>query len=222
MLYLIGLGLKVGDLSIHGKELIEKADEVYIEKYTSIPFLLNLNKEIKELSREQVESQFLIERAKNKNIALLVFGDPLFATTHISLIYDCKTNKIPYEVVHAPSIVNTLGEIGISVYNFGQIVSIPYPEENYKPTSFLEKINDNSKIGLHTLILPDPRWEYSSLIEFIKNKIDLDKLLVIKYREKLEIFWANKLRHIDPPFSLILLGKLNSIEKEFLNEFLNK
>jgi diphthine synthase len=222
MLYLVGLGLKDGDLSVKGKQIIEEADEVYIEKYTSLPFDLHIGRLITELPRERVESEYLVERAKQKKVVLLVFGDPLFATTHISLIQDCISNKVPFEVVHAPSIINAIGELGISTYNFGYVVSIPYAQENYAPTSFLEKIEFNYKHGLHTLMLPDPKWKFKELLEFLRNfsVIDFEKLLVIKYADMLLAYRANEIKELSTPISLVLLGKLNKIEEEFLNNYL--
>jgi diphthine synthase len=41
------------------------------------------------------------------------------------------------------------------LYNFGQTVSIPFFEENWRPTSFYSKIKYNKNGGMHTLCLLD-------------------------------------------------------------------
>jgi diphthine synthase len=43
----------------------------------------------------------------------------------------------------------------MQLYNFGRTVSIPFFEENWRPTSFYEKIQYNKDGGMHTLCLLD-------------------------------------------------------------------
>ncbi len=160
MFYLVGLGLREAkDISVKGLEIVKKADEVYAEFYTS----LNEPKEvlesffgrkIKVLSRNEVEVGFrdILLKAKDKEIVLLVAGDPLSATTHISLLMDAKDLGVEFEVVHGSSIFTAVAETGLQLYKFGYTVSIPFDE---KVTSFAERIKFNMKNGLHTLCLLD-------------------------------------------------------------------
>src|SRR3990167_7023831 len=100
MLILIGTGISF-DLTLSAIDELKKCDEIYIESYTNLIENENIstlekliNKKIISLERSQVESKFLIEQAKNSNVALLVSGDPLIATTHISLIIDAEKARI--------------------------------------------------------------------------------------------------------------------------------
>src|SRR3989338_6972057 len=101
MLYLIGLGLwDENDLPLRAVEAIKKCDSVYVEFYTN-KWLGDINKleaiagkKIPILKRIQVEDELLTDEAKQKNIALLVPGDPLVATTHIQLLIDAKQKHV--------------------------------------------------------------------------------------------------------------------------------
>src|SRR3989338_10761439 len=98
-LYFIGLGLSnEKDITISGLEAVKKCDLAYLENYTSI---LNCtkeqleklyNKKIISARRSLVEADDneIIENAKTKNVAFLVAGDPLAATTHIDLYLRAK------------------------------------------------------------------------------------------------------------------------------------
>ena len=91
MLYLVGLGIwDEGDISLRGLEVCKKSDSVYAELYTSawggdLGKLERLIKgKIKLIKREGLEdrSARLVGEARRKDIAILVPGDPLSATTH--------------------------------------------------------------------------------------------------------------------------------------------
>src|SRR3989338_4671148 len=100
MLYLIGLGLwDESDISLRAVEALKKCEEVYMETYTN-KWLGNIRhleetigKEVKPLKRLQVESDMLIDIAKETDVALLIPGDPLVATTHIQLMIDAKSRE---------------------------------------------------------------------------------------------------------------------------------
>lgn len=64
-----------------------------------------------------------------------------------------KEKNIDYKLIHNASIINACGCCGLQLYNFGEVVSIPLWTETWKPTSFLTKIHNNLKAGLHTLCL---------------------------------------------------------------------
>lgn len=160
-LYFIGLGLNnEKDITINGLEAIKKCDVVYLENYTSI---LNCTKEALEkfynkkiiLARRNLveESNEIIKNSKAKNVAFLVAGDPLVATTHIDLFLRAKKEGIKCNVIHNASIVSAVGVTGLQVYKFGKITSIPLENENIEaPYNVLK---DNLSLGLHTLFLLD-------------------------------------------------------------------
>ena len=57
------------------------------------------------------------------------------------------------KVIHNASIINAVSSCGLQLYNFGQVVSLPFFTETWRPTSFYGKIKENADLGLHTLVL---------------------------------------------------------------------
>lgn len=232
MLYLISLGLKKDDISIDAIESLKDCDLVYIERYTSL-YEINLkelerlfNKKIIELKREDVESNRLIEESKKNNIALLVPGDCLTATTHISLLIEAKKQKIRTKVIHGPSILTAVVETGLSIYKFGAITSIPFNTDNIKTP--IEIIKKNQEVGLHTLILLDlnpGENKYVTIKEassyLIKNGVKKEQLCIGCARlGKNAVIKKGKLIDLmkedfgEPPYSLIIIGNLGFLEEE--------
>ena len=97
-----------------------------------------------------------IEGAKNTDIAILVIGDPLVATTHHIILQEARRQGIQYQVFHSSSIFSAaIGESGLDIYKFGPTTTVPFWYSNYKPTSFVDVIEKNLKNGQHTLLLLD-------------------------------------------------------------------
>lgn len=166
MLRLIGIGLNPRKhITLEALEKIKSSDEIYIELYTSrivdmTPEELEnfLNTKITLLDRKTVESNFLIDRSRLRNVSLLVPGDPMVATTHIGLVISSIENGLKYEVVNGISIQCVIPSIlGLQNYKFGRSVSIPFPEYDYYPESVYNFILDNRRMGLHTLVFLDLR-----------------------------------------------------------------
>lgn len=81
------------------------------------------------------------------------------ATTHTDLLVRASKEKgIKVECIHNASIMNAIAVCGLQLYNFGQTVSIPFFEENWRPDSFYDKIKFNSDHGMHTLCLLGTIW----------------------------------------------------------------
>lgn len=161
MLFLIGLGLADGDVTERGLRAMKESDFIYCEEYTN-KWLGDLNKlgkktgkEIVLLSRKETENGSLIEEAEQKNVALLIPGDPLSATTHFELFQEAWEKRITCEIIHAASILTAVGETGLQLYKFGRTTTLAYPEEGYDPTSPYNVIELNKTAGLHSLVLLD-------------------------------------------------------------------
>lgn len=165
MLTLVGLGLwDEKDLTLRGLEAAKKADKVYIELYTSrwngVKRLNNLiGRAPIELKREDLEQNTdkIVDEAKDKNIVLLVPGDPLVATTHLTLIEAAKKAGVGTKVVHNASIISAIAETGLHIYRFGATATVPFPEKTSGklPESVYDVIKLNKTAGLHTLLLLD-------------------------------------------------------------------
>jgi diphthine synthase len=168
VLYLIGLGLgDEKDITIRGLECVKSCSKLYLEYYTSV---LGIDKEKLEAfygvpiivaDREMVESQAeeIYASAKDTNIGFLVVGDPLCATTHVDLILRARNLGVTVEVVHNTSVMGAVASCGLPLYQYGYTVSIPFFEENWRPSSFYERIKYNLAGGMHTLCLVDIKVE---------------------------------------------------------------
>ena len=180
VLYLIGLGLSnEKDITIKGLEYIKESEYVYMEYYTSILGVDKntlekfYGKEIILADREMIENDFdkeILEKAKNKKVSLLVVGDPLSATTHMDLYIRCINEHVKVIVVNNASILNSIGVTGLSLYKFGQTVSIPFFTQKWRPYSFYDKICLNYKNDLHTLLLLDIKVKEISEENLAKGK----------------------------------------------------
>jgi len=152
MLYLISLGINREHITLGALESAKKCDELYLESYTSIGLSRNelekiFNKKIIGADREFIEG-FDVGKARKKDIGLLVYGDIFSATTHISLMLDCRRNKIDIKLINGVSILTLIGNLGLNLYNFGKVISVPFYDADL--ISSLKKNGD-----LHTLFLLD-------------------------------------------------------------------
>ena len=144
---------------------ILSVDKSVLEKY--------YGKEIILADREMIESNFekeILSKAKNNKVSLLVVGDPFSATTHMDLYVRCVNEGVHVEVVHNASILNSIGITGLSLYRFGETVSIPFFTQKWKPYSFYDKICFNFINNLHTLVLLDIKVKEISEENLIKGK----------------------------------------------------
>ncbi len=249
MLYFIGLGLHdAKDISVKGLETLKKCDTVYAEFYTN--YFGDL-KELEKLAGKEIillERKDLEERPDENvlkgqgpgDVALLVSGDPMVATTHIDLALRANKKGIKWRVIHASSVYSAVGETGLQIYKFGKTASLVYPSKNYFPTSPYDILAENQKTGLHTLFLLDIKAEEKRFMT-VNEAISL--LLEIEKQKKTRLFTpetlcigiarlggdvkikkgpAADLLKEDfgkPPHCLVVPGKLHYIEEEALALF---
>lgn len=164
-LVLVGLGISdERGISLFGLEQLKACEKIFAESYTNLlpeGTLQRLGelagKEIEILSRSQVEGeQEILRSALREPTALVVPGDPMIATTHVSLVLAAKKRGIEVEIIHAASILSAaIGESGLQAYKFGKTVTLAYWRENYKPMAAYDVIAENLSRGLHTLLLLD-------------------------------------------------------------------
>lgn len=178
MLYLIGLGLgDAKDITIKGLEIVKKVEKVYLENYTSIlccgqaELEKFYDRSIHLMDREMMEQgcDEILLSAKDSDIAILVVGDPLNATTHTDLLLRAASLNVSYRIVHNASIINAVACCGLQIYNFGETVSIPFWTDTWKPDSFYDKILKNRSNKLHTLCLLDIKIKEPNLEKLMKG-----------------------------------------------------
>jgi diphthine synthase len=248
-LVFVGLGLHdhMG-LSLQGLEEIKAADAVFLELYTSLlpdfshESLKRLTgKKITLLHRKDLEDnggRIIFEAAEKGKTVLLVPGDPLIATTHVTLRIEAKKRKIQTRIVHGASILSAaIGLSGLHNYKFGKSVTIPFWDENPSITPY-SVIGQNKRLGLHTLCLLDIDVENR---RFLKVNDALKVLLEIEHQKNQKIISNDTLavgvaragsasptvkagfvgdlvkkEFGDPPHTLIFPGKLHFMEAEAL------
>ncbi|GBP50553.1 Diphthine methyl ester synthase [Eumeta japonica] len=181
-----------------GLESVIPAQYIVCRQFTLAKFRALYYRELCESGIDHV-----LETAKHKNVALLVVGDPLGATTHTDMLLRARQLNVQTQVVHNASIMNAVSCCGLQLYNFGETVSIPYWTPTWRPQSFFEKILENYKRNLHTLCLLD-----------------------IKVREPTEESLTKKKRqYMDPRFMSVKEAAsqlVNIIELQNHNEYITK
>ncbi len=235
MLYLIGIGLDKKDISLKALEAIAKCKKIYLEIYTTkLPYSIKelekiIKKTIIKADRSMIEnkSSEFIKKAKAQDIALLIYGDPLAATTHLSLLLETKKMRIKTKIIHSSSVLTAISETGLQLYKFGKTTSIPKWQQSYKPTSFYNIIKENQSINAHTLVLVDKglsiREAINELTEASKNKLNNNLVIICSelgtQRQKIikgklkELKNLSKLRE---PFCIVIPASLHFTEAKFL------
>jgi diphthine synthase len=189
-------------------------------------------KEILLADRELIENDFdgeILDKAKNgANVSILVVGDPFSATTHIDLFMRAVKCSVKIEVVNNASIMNSCGVSGLSLYRFGETVTIPYFTKNWKPYSFYEKIVKNFSNDYHTLVLLDIKVKEISeenlargrkIYEpprFMSINIALEQLLEAEENLQTNILNENSycfgLARVGSPTQVIVSGQIKDIK----------
>jgi len=248
-LRLIGAGLGLPQhLTLEAVKAIREADEVYIDTYTSlvdeklIETIIGLSKgKAIKASRKMLEenSKKLLKRAADRDVCIVIPGDPLIATTHSSLVVEGREMGVEVEIAHGVSVYTAaISKSGLHVYKFGRTATIPKTRDPTVIRSVYYVIVDNMSRGLHSLILLDTSergltvGEALSLLleverEESKGAINDENLAIALARigfEDEEIV-AGRIKTIlnhalpPPPHTLILPGELHFTEREYMQSY---
>lgn len=238
----VGLGLNdERGMSLEGLEEAKNADVVFAEFYTNHMKRLDyerleslLGKKIQVLTREDLEDRGgrrIIGAAQEKSVVFLVPGDPMIATTHISLRLSLAKLGTKSRIVHAASIVSAIcGATGLQSYKFGKAITVPY--NGPLPKSVLDTVSENGSRGLHTLLLLDVKASQDeqltipeAISKITKASPGMSDALAVgaaRVGAKDEIVRAGKLGRLvreefgQPPQSIVVVGKLHFMEAEAL------
>jgi diphthine synthase len=240
MLYIIGLGLDLKDISLKGLDAVKKCKAVYLDGYTSqLPFSVE---ELERLIRKKIiiaerkmieESNEIIESAKKQDAALLIPGDPLAATTHVELLLRAKKEKVSVKIIHASSILTAVAETGLQLYKFGKTASIAKWQKSFRPESFYDVLQENLKINAHTLLLIDIGLSVNEALSYIKeiaekrkDKSILNKEIIVCEKlgtndGKITFDKLDKLlkKKFSLPSCIIVPAELHFLEAEILKSF---
>lgn len=66
--------------------------------------------------------------------------------------------------------MSAIGSTGLQLYNFGQTVSMVFFLENWRPSSFYDRVRENVQIGLHTLVLLDIKVKEQSMENLARGR----------------------------------------------------
>ena len=245
MLWFIGLGIS-GFKSIPNQalEVLEKADVVYLEQFTSpisksdlVKIKNATNAEFRKAKRWLVEDgSEILEVAKKNKVVLLSYGDPYIATTHIELRTRAMDEKIKTFTIHASSsLTSMIGECGLHFYKMGRIATIMSEMSLETPYYVIYK---NIIEGNHTILLLeynqdkefflDPKIALEELLETEKGQrrkvIDLSTFAIVASRIGLknQKIISGKISSLirndfgQPPHTIIIPGRLHFTESDAL------
>ena len=205
---------------------------------------MNNNASIQKASRSDLEEhaaeKVLRKVIEGLRVAIVSIGDPFIATTHNALRADavklgCVSRYVPGINVYSYAISVT----GLFNYKFGASATIVYPHERggEPPSHPYEVLGVNKKAGYHTFffldISPDrgPMRpdEAISILLYLEEKhskkfIDAQEKLLILERlgqsgERvylIPVYRVVERKWNNPPYSIIVPGQLNPVEKEVI------
>ncbi|WP_252900982.1 SAM-dependent methyltransferase [Vulcanisaeta sp. JCM 14467] len=137
-LYIVGLGLSPNNITSEALDAMRLVDAVFLETYTSkgptefIDYLKRIRNDLIQVSREDLENrnaEIIMKKLENgRNVALLVIGDPMIATTHAAIAVIARRRGFNVKIVNSVSIVcAVLSQLGLSPYKLGPVATITYP-----------------------------------------------------------------------------------------------
>jgi diphthine synthase len=244
MLIFIGTGLwDEKDISLRGLEYAKNSDEIYAEFYTSKPSTTIeklerlIGKKVNLLERADLEERSIeiVKKAKDRDVVILVPGDPMIATTHSSIRVQAEMCGVKSKVIHSSSIVSAIcGITGLHNYKFGKSATVSYPYGDTVSRAPIDVIHANQSIGAHTILFldlhPEPMRidKAIGILEKIDKKVSNlfgvgiaragseDCVVKCERLEKLKKFDFG-----DPMHILVILAKLHFTEYEYLRVFAN-
>lgn len=185
-IWLIGLGLfDARSMTLAGLEAAKHCDRLYAEFYTAILATPHaelealVGKPVTRLDRLGVEkgADQLLAEARTGDVALLVAGDPMAATTHTDLLVRARAGGVALHILHAPSILTAApGLLGLQHYKFGRTTTLVRPQGSWNPTSPFDAVAENHARGLHTLVLLDIQADVGYFMnggEAVRQLLDL-------------------------------------------------
>ncbi|WP_457614295.1 diphthine synthase [Methanopyrus sp.] len=162
-LYLVGGGLSgLRDLTLRALKVLASAELVLIDTYTSVYDVSEENlklllsefggdPEVRMCSRRDLEECFFDLCEGYDRVALLSPGDPMAATTHVTLVVEAVDRGWDVEIINGVSVFTAApSKSGLEMYRFGRTATIPLNVRSVYPYDVLES---NRRIGLHTLFL---------------------------------------------------------------------
>lgn len=249
MLWFVGLGIGGPDaISEKSRKIISESDIVYFEQFTS-PMSEDQTKFLQQLTKGQFrlaprwlveDGKEILEVAKTNTVALLSYGDPYIATTHIELRVRAIQDGTKTDTIHASSAITSLiGECGLHFYKVGKTVTIM---SGIPSATAYYTIFENLKLGNHTIVLLewnqnknfflDPKDAISSLLEQEKEQArkvfsgETYGIVASRIGEANQKIIAGKFSALNvdfgaPPHTIIIPGIMHFTESDALKALAN-
>ena len=164
---LVGGGYTEGLQTVEALEALRGASKVYVDTYTmpGAAWLLDIARrtargEVVAADRKLLEEgvRDVAKEALKSDVAVLVPGDPLIATTHAALLAEAAGLGAQVRVIPGVSGVCAAKSVTLlHYYRFGRTVTVPGPWRGVKAYSVVEAVYGNLCVGLHTMLLLDVR-----------------------------------------------------------------
>jgi len=243
MLSFVGLGLyDTKSVTVRGAEVIREADFVFLENYTSklggsrVEELEEYyEKSIEILQREDVEvnPEKILKAAKEGEVAMLIAGDPMIATTHVDLRLRANAQGIETEIIHGTSASTAAcGLTGLQNYRFGKSTTVPFEPVGKLPDSVYQTIRENRERGLHTLVYLDIKIEQDKYMkgnEAAKKLMGIEEnwigIIIARAGSKNPRVVTGRLEKLskmdfgEPLHLMVIPGDLHHMEMEALESF---
>lgn len=249
MLWFVGLGIGGPDaISEKSRKIISESDIVYFEQFTS-PMSEDQTKFLQQLTKGQFrlaprwlveDGKEILEVAKTNTVALLSYGDPYIATTHIELRVRAIQDGTKTDTIHASSAITSLiGECGLHFYKVGKTVTVM---SGIPSATAYYTIFENLKLGNHTIVLLewnqnknfflDPKDAISSLLEQEKEQArkvfsgETYGIVASRIGEANQKIIAGKFSALNvdfgaPPHTIIIPGIMHFTESDALKALAN-
>ncbi|NDF26554.1 MAG: diphthine synthase [Nitrosopumilaceae archaeon] len=235
-------------MSEKSRKIISESDIVYFEQFTS-PMSEDQTKFLQQLTKGQFrlaprwlveDGKEILEVAKTNTVALLSYGDPYIATTHIELRVRAIQDGTKTDTIHASSAITSLiGECGLHFYKVGKTVTIM---SGIPSATAYYTIFENLKLGNHTIVLLewnqnknfflDPKDAISSLLEQEKEQArkvfsgETYGIVASRIGEANQKIIAGKFSALNvdfgaPPHTIIIPGIMHFTESDALKVLAN-
>lgn len=252
-LYLVGLGVyKTPMIPQEWFKKIVRSKYIFFEGYTSpTPYdIQDVRKffgrrDIKPINRETLEMKIeeIVRIAIEDNVSILVYGDPLIATTHKTLIIQSREMGVDYEILHnVSSYLYAISESGLDIYKIGPVGTLIRGDVDIN-RSTLDKVRYNLYHGFHSPILLEYSAEEnyimhpSEAIQILReddklwkiisdNKSYIIVLMALGFEEENKLAYRpweiEKMKFLPMgyPSIIIITGKLHFMEREYIEKIL--
>lgn len=220
-LALVGLGTQgTESIPIGAIEFARRCDHLYADVYTS-PWPEGLLAQVAKLigrepapaSRTLLEDgRKILEESSKADTAVMCIGDPLVATTHMTLRLRALELGLPVKVFYAAGILTAVfGETGLHPYKLGRVITLVRSTPSALGSVYAA-VKETLSLGLHVLLL----MEYSHDEGFSLRPNDgLKMLSEVEASYRLGVFSDDRLlvvvSRLGRPDQSVIAGRLSDL-----------